>query len=365
MKWSFFLTIVGIVVFVHILFFSCVMRDDDVAGDAQSETVETSGESTEVASPSVEGGATTATTEEPVVASTGGIKGLPSTPLTEGLYMKSLLEMPAKLATDTELCKAGICIDLNARKILWEKNSRQAYPIASMTKMMTVYVVAKELRRPGGNVTLETPVKATVAASKVGGHQIWIDQRETFTVDELLKCILIHSANDCAYLLAEFLGGGSEAEFVKKMDAEAKQLGMVSFDFRNSHGLYEMVPGANGKTVKRENMGSAFELAHLSSLLLDIPEVVRWSSTKRDCIRENNPKFKKFDLHSTNKLLNDKSCPGVNGMKTGMTEAAGSCITATCEREGRRIVVVVMGCEKSAIRDKLVRQLINWAYSQK
>ena len=142
---------------------------------------------------------------------------------------------------------------------------------------------------------------------------------------------------------------------------EAKEMGLDSFIFHNAHGL--PVPLAKGRL---ENMGSPIELAFLAEQLMDIPEVVKWSATKHDCIRENspNPKFKKFDLDSTNTLLGRASCPGVNGMKTGMTNGAGFCITATCERDGRRMVVVAMGCNNGKERDNLVSQILNWAYSK-
>jgi D-alanyl-D-alanine carboxypeptidase (penicillin-binding protein 5/6) len=269
--------------------------------------------------------------------------------------------MPAKLSQEINKCKAGICVDLTNKKILWAKNEKTAGCIASMTKMMTVYLFMKDLKKPGSQLTMETVVPATPEACKTGGHQIYMDPKETFTLEELLKCVLIRSANDCALLMAQFLGGGTEEAFVKRMMDEAKEIGLESFIFHNAHGL--PVKLAKGRL---ENVGSPIELAFLAEQLMDMPEVVKWSSTKHDCIRENspNPKFKKFDLDSTNTLLGNPSCPGVNGMKTGMTDGAGFCITATCERDGRRMVVVAMGCSSGKERDGLVRQILNWAYSK-
>jgi D-alanyl-D-alanine carboxypeptidase len=161
--------------------------------------------------------------------------------------------------------------------------------------------------------------------------------------------VLIRSANDCAYLLGEFLGG-SESVFVARMNERAKELGCRQFIFYNTHGLPD-----NG----RENLGSPAELAFLAGVLMDIPEIVRWTTVRRDAIREDR---KIFYLDTTNSLLG--RCPGVNGMKTGMTNKAGHCITVTCERDGRRLVVVVMGAANGKSRDALARDLLEWGYAQ-
>ena len=287
--------------------------------------------------------------------------GLPAAHYYDGYYEMALAEMPAKLSQEINKCKSGVCIDLTNKKILWAKNEKTASCIASMTKMMTVYLLMKDLKKPGSQLTLETVVPATPEACKVGGHQIYMDSKETFTLEELLKCVLIRSANDCALLMGQFLAGGSEEAFVKRMMDEAKGMGLNNFVFLNAHGLY-VTNGKNG--TRMENMGAPVELAFLAEQLMDIPEVVKWSSTKHDCIRENSPKYKRFDLDSTNTLLGKAACPGVNGMKTGMTNGAGFCITATCERDGRRMVVVAMGCNSGKERDNLVSQILNWAYSK-
>ena len=262
--------------------------------------------------------------------------GLPEANYYDGYYEMALAEMPAKLSQEINKCKQGICVDLTNKKILWAKNEKTAGCIASMTKMMTVYLFMKDLKKPGSQLTLETQVPATPEACKIGGHQIYMDPKETFTLEELLMS-------------------------AKRMTDEAKEMGLNSFIFHNAHGLPVKLPKG-----RLENMGSPIELAFLAEQLMDIPEVMKWSSTKHDCIRENspNPKFKKFDLDSTNTLLGNPSCPGVNGMKTGMTDGAGFCVTTTCERDGRRMVVVAMGCSSGKERDSLVRQILNWAYSK-
>ncbi len=270
------------------------------------------------------------------------------TPFSASYFANDIRPLPQQLGTLVQNCKGGIAIDLTSRKIHWEKAGTTAQPIASITKMMTVLEVAEFIDKSQGSLNLETPVKVTAAASKIGGRQVWLDPRETFTINELLKCTLIRSANDCAYLLAEFLGG-SEQAFVQVMSSRAKELGCQNFVFHNAHGL---------PTGNQENMGTPLEIAYLSSILLDVPAITRWSSVRHDTIRENT---KPFNLDSTNHLLG--TCPGVNGMKTGFTNKAGYCLCATCERNSRRVVVVILGCEKGTIRDNIARQLIDWVYT--
>ncbi|MBP5672298.1 MAG: D-alanyl-D-alanine carboxypeptidase [Victivallales bacterium] len=362
MKWKLLGIVILVVVLAHALLFSCMMRHGKDEGQDGDEQVVEHDLENDVEQPDFKydtqqqagSGQQTAQTAAPVSA------GLPPAHYVDGYYEMALAEMPAKLSQEISKCKQGICIDLSNRKILWAKDEKKAGCIASMTKMMTVYLFMKDLKKPGSNLTLETVVPATPEACKTGGHQIYMDPKETFTMEELLKCVLIRSANDCALLMGQFLAGGSEEAFVKRMSDEAKEMGLDSFVFHNAHGLPVKLPDKR----RLENMGSPIHLAFLAEQLMDIPEVIKWSSTKHDSIRENSPKFKRFDLDSTNSLLNNAACPGVNGMKTGMTDGAGFCVTTTCERNGRRMVVVAMGCTNSKERDALVRNILNWAYSK-
>jgi len=277
--------------------------------------------------------------------------GLVVEPYSDTYFTDRQQPLPAKLAAMAEKCAGGIAVDLSSRSILWSKRPLDMQPIASMTKMMTAFLAVKEIKASQGALSLSTTVPVTRTAAAIGGRQVWLDPRETFTIDELLKCMLIRSANDCAYLLGEFLGNGSEAAFVARMNEQAAQLGCRRLLFHNTHGL----PSAKG-----ECMGAPQELAYLAGILMDVPEVTKWSSLTREYIRENTDK--KFFLDTTNTLL--KTCPGVNGMKTGMTDKAGFCVTATCERNGRRIVVVLCGSPDRASRDKLGQAIIEWAYAR-
>ena len=278
-------------------------------------------------------------------------------PFNAGFFRQDFKQLPAELNKMMAAVPACVVVDLDGRRVLFAKDAQTARPIASITKMMTTYLAVKKMRDSNGALTLSTPIKVSSAASQIKERRVWLSPKETFTFDELLKASLVHSANDCAYLLAEFLGGGNEQAFVAEMNKEAASIGCKSLKYYNANGL----PTANGK----ENMGSPIELAYLSLHLMKYPEIMKWTGVKVEYLRENDAAFIKRNggatmLTSSNKLLG--KCRGVNGMKTGYTNKAGHCIVATCEREGRRIAVVILGATKE--RDRIASNLIEWAYKQ-
>ncbi|NMA21135.1 MAG: D-alanyl-D-alanine carboxypeptidase [Lentisphaerae bacterium] len=277
-------------------------------------------------------------------------------PYSPNYYLQQNATLPAELNRLVSNCNAAAIIDPDQKVMLWGKNVTQPYPLASLTKMMTVLLAMEEVTQGNKGITLETTVKVTKEATKIGVRQVWLDLRETFTIDELLKCALIRSANDCTYLLAEFLGGGSHDNFVSQMNTRARQLGCQNFVFYNAHGLPDEKTG-------KENQGSVLELAYLAECLWQYPEVMKWTATRQEFIRENTKK--PFQLDTTNSLL--RTCPGVNGMKTGMTNKAGYCIVVTCEREQKRLIAIVMGVSGRGgdkIRDDIAKRLIEWAYKK-
>jgi D-alanyl-D-alanine carboxypeptidase len=190
-------------------------------------------------------------------------------------------------------------------------------------------------------------------------RKVYLDQNEEYTLDEYLKCMMIASANDCAYIVAKYLAGGDASKFPAMMNARAREMGLKTMNFHNSHGL--PIDGANGRV---ENQGSALEIAYLSQMAAAKPAIMKWAGTSRDCIREN---ANRFDLHSTNRLLRDR-VPGITGLKTGYTSTSGYCIVVTCQREGRNIMVIVMGAMQSDTgkqRNAVAKALLEWAYSVK
>lgn len=256
---------------------------------------------------------------------------------------KSALGLP-----NEELCKTGILVDPTTRKVLWAKNADRAVPIASMSKMMTMLLAEEALAT--GRVSLETPIKVTDAAYKIGGSQVWLDPKETFPLGELLKTVAIKSANDSAYLVGEYLGGGDISVFIKAMNDRAQTLGMKNTRFYDAHGL--------GDDKGNHNLSSAHDLVLLAEHLIRYPDVLRLASTRMDSFRNG-----KMQLRNSNNLVFNR-VPGVDGLKTGFTDESGFCVTITCERGGRRLIGCVTGFKTSKQRDAFCKALLDWGYAQ-
>ncbi len=248
--------------------------------------------------------------------------------------------------------RTGILVNLDTRRVLWAKKPRVGTPIASMTKMMTLLLAFEELER-NHDLSLETPVNISPAAHKVGGSQVYLDPRETHQLGELLKTVAIKSANDSAYQVAEFVGSGDVNGFVAAMNHRARQLLMANTNFVNPHGL----PGSNGQ----ESTSSAEGMAILAERLLEYPQVMEWTATYHSGFRpENSPHYQL--LTNTNRLVRD--CPGVDGIKTGYIKASGFCVTASCLRNGKRLIAVVTGFKTHKARNSFVSKLFDWGYAR-
>jgi len=265
--------------------------------------------------------------------------------------LKANKPLTAELQSKENFCKAGILIDWTNKKILWEKNANKSVPIASLTKMMTAFLLMQKIHN-NPEISLNTQVKVSANVREIKTRYCYMRIGDNYSLDELLKCMMIRSANDAAMLIGQYLGDGKREQFVRQMNDEASCLGFSSFKFYNSNGL----PLKNGK----ENYGSAYELALLAAKLLEYPEVVKWSSTAKSNIRiEKNKKI--FDLNTTNPFVALKH-KGVTGMKTGFTQKAKFCIALTCERQNRVLIAVVCGCETKATRYQLAKALLKWGY---
>lgn len=264
--------------------------------------------------------------------------------------------LPAKLQTASQQCRSGILIDWSSKEILWAKNPDSPVEIASMTKMMTALLLMEALKDHRVNWTDRVPV--TPAAAKIGGSQVWLDPKESFTIEELAKCVMIKSANDAAYLLGEHLGGGDTATFVAAMNKRAADLGCSGMRFYNAHGLPTEHKGP-------ENQATPREMALLAARLLEYPDLMQICGIKQDYIRKDTPKPTTLFNHNT--LISKRNCPGVDGMKTGLTDKSGHCVTATCLRNGRRMILVLTGFPKSdrgLARDHFAAGLFDWAYGR-
>ncbi len=253
---------------------------------------------------------------------------------------------------DTSKAAAGIIVDPGSGKVLWAKKSTSPLPIASMTKMMTTLIIAEDL--DDSKISKDMQVNVSKNAAAIGGSGIWLDPRESFPLHELFSAMVIKSANDAAFLLAESLAGGDVSRFVERMNARASGLGMRNTFFANPHGLPE--------TAGKDNSSTAEDLVILADRLLQHQVVMQLSATQVTFIDRKIGKTDKTMLANTNVLVR-RSVAGVDGLKTGYTRKAGSCVTISCLRDGRRIILVLIGCEGSKLRDALATELLDWAYA--
>ncbi len=260
--------------------------------------------------------------------------------------------LPDELGRQAEACRTGVVIDLTRKQLLWEKQLLKPVPVASLTKMMTVLLLLKQVEKSPA-MTLETDVDATEKASKIGGSQVYLDPRERLRVEELVKCMLMFSANDVAYLTAQFVTGGDVEQFVDLMNRQARRMNLESLNFVNPHGL----PPRRGS---ERNRGNILDMSLLGAELLRYPAAVKWASTWVSYIRTDSERFDRFQLVNRNSLVHDLS--SVTGMKTGYTDKAGFCIVLTAEKQDRVVVVGLTGCPTQHKRNKLAESLLKWAY---
>lgn len=245
-------------------------------------------------------------------------------------------------------CATGILVDPATRRVLWAKLAEKPVPIASMTKMMTLLLAEEAIAE--GRIARTAVIPVSVEAYKIGGSQVWLDPKESFPLGELLKAVAIKSANDAAYLVGETLGRGDIAAFVTRMNARARELGMTHTEFYDAHGL--------GDAQKRNNTASAHDMVLLGERLLAYPEVMRLASTRMDSFRDG-----KLMLKNHNNLVFQR-VKGVDGLKTGYTNASGYCITFSCKRGDRRLLGCVTGFKSARDRDTFCKALLDWGYSK-
>ncbi len=239
-------------------------------------------------------------------------------------------------------CKASVLMDFESGDILSEENAHQPLPPASMVKLMTTYVLEKNLQE--GHIKAEDLVTASAHVSKIGGSQVYLKEGEQFTVAQLLEALLIQSANDAAVALAEHIAGSS-AGFVDLMSEEASRLGMKESEFHSPHGL------PPGKEQLPDKI-SAYDFAILSrALIREFPRVV-------DTTKKVEAPFRggEFVMRNHNHLLS--SFPGADGLKTGFYAQAGFSVAATAGRNGSRMIAVVMGCKARKFRDEKAGRLL-------
>lgn len=244
--------------------------------------------------------------------------------------------------------KAAVLIDADTGKVVFEQNAHKELPPASVTKVMTMLLAMEAV--DDGKVKLTDQVTISERAASMGGSQMYMEVGETHTLEELLQGIAIVSANDGCVATAEYIAG-SEEVFVEKMNKRARELGMRDTHFVNTNGL----PVADHYT-------SAYDIGVMSRLLLKHEETQEWFNTWQTTIKVGLPgKEKDFGLTNTNKLI--KQYPGANGIKTGFTQEAGYCLSASAERDGTTLIAVVLGAKTSQIRNAEVAKLLNYGFA--
>lgn len=233
-----------------------------------------------------------------------------------------------------------ILVDFNSKRVMVESSPDMHVEPASITKVMTSYVVFTELA--SGNITLEEPVNVSETAWRTGGSRMFIEPGMEVTIEQLIKGMVIQSGNDASVALAEHLAG-TEAAFADLMNHYAEQLGMTNSHFMNATGL-----------PHEDHYTSARDVALLSiALIEEFPEYYRWYSEK-----EYN--FNNIRQHNRNNLL--WRDPAVDGLKTGHTEAAGYCLAASAKRDGMRLISVVLGSGSEQSRVSESQSLLNYGF---
>ena len=240
--------------------------------------------------------------------------------------MRHALEQKASRAADAEAYRAAVSIDADTGTVLFEKNPHLKAPPASMTKMMLILIVAERVR--DGNLHWDDPITTSAWASRIGGSQVYLKQGEVFPLSEMMQAIVIHSANDASVAVAEAVAGSSEA-FVDLMNERAKQLGMNDTAYHSVHGL----PPGKGQ---QPDMSSAADLAKVARELVKFPDVMKWAGTKEAPFRNGA-----MTLTNTNRLVRETNW--VDGLKTGYYREAGFNVTATGQRDGLRLIAVILG----------------------
>lgn len=252
----------------------------------------------------------------------------------------------AALLTDDDIpiaAPAACLIEQHTGTVLYEKDAHSRRHIASVTKLMTLLLVMEAI--DAGALAWEDTVTATANAASMGGSQIWLEEGETMTVREMVKCITVVSANDCSVALAEQLCGTEEA-FVRRMNQRAEELGLENTHFTNCTGLFD----------KDDHYSSAYDVAVMARTLIAHEAIKEFSTIWTDTARGGE-----FGLSNTNRLIH--SYQGATGLKTGFTNGAMYCLAATAERDGDAYVAAVLGADTSEDRFQSASVLLSHGFA--
>ena len=256
----------------------------------------------------------------------------------------SATNAPTESSAMTLDCKAAVLMEASTGTVLFEQNPDMLCPPASITKIMTLLLVMEAIE--SGKLKTDDMVTASAHAASMGGSQIFLKEGESMTVEDMIKSVVISSANDAALALAEHLCGSEEA-FVRQMNERAAELGMKNTHFENTNGLDDTVTN---------HMTTARDVAIMSRALISHELILKYSSIWMDTIRDGA-----FGLTNTNRLV--RFYPGATGLKTGSTAKAQFCISATAQRNGMSLICVIMGAPTRDIRNGEAKTLLDMGFA--
>ena len=272
------------------------------------------------------------------------LKRLLAAALSLVLFTPAALAAPEDAAPLSLSCKSAVLMEKETGTVLYDRDSHKKLEPASVTKIMTMLLVMEAL--DCGAISADDTVTVSSNAAGMGGSQVYLKQGEQMSVGELLKCVAVVSGNDCAVALAEYLAG-SESAFVARMNERAAQLGMTDTTFLNCTGL----PAPGHETT-------AHDIALMSrELILNHPDIRQYTTVWMDTIRGGT-----FGLTNTNRLI--RFYEGATGLKTGSTDAALYCMSATAQREGMELIAVVMAAPTTAQRFSDAQTLLDYGFSR-
>ncbi|MBR5571595.1 MAG: D-alanyl-D-alanine carboxypeptidase [Oscillospiraceae bacterium] len=253
------------------------------------------------------------------------------------------LTVPCRAAEIPLTSHAALLMEKTTGEVLFAQNEHEALAPASVTKIMTMLLVMEAIDE--GAIALDDVVTVSAHAASMGGSQVFLSEGEQISVDDLLKSLCVSSGNDASVALAEHVSGVTEL-FIDKMNQRAQELGMKNTHFVNCTGL-----------TAEGHLTSAYDIALMSrELLLHHPEIRNYTTIWMDTIRNGT-----FGLSNTNKLI--RFYDGATGLKTGYTDRAGYCISATAEKEGMELIAVIMKGETADKRNTDAKALLNYGFS--
>ncbi|HZK70385.1 MAG TPA: D-alanyl-D-alanine carboxypeptidase family protein, partial [Clostridia bacterium] len=259
--------------------------------------------------------------------------------LFTGAFAAPATSMPS---ADLISAKSAVLIDEVSGRVLFEKNSHDRHSIASIAKIMTMDIIMDAIK--SGKISVNDLVKVSLNAEGTGGSQVWLKVGEKFTVDELLKSIAVHSANDSCVALAEHISG-SESEFVNKMNEKVALLQLKDTKFSDCNGLND-----------DDQYSSAYDVSVIAmDLIKNHPDIKKYTMIWADTFRDGT-----MTLNNTNKLLHTYT--GMYGIKTGTTDKAGNCLCAGVERNGTNLISVVLGAKTSEMRFADTKLILDYGY---